>query len=113
MPRSDVRYDLPSDAPPFTVREDHIESGFIGRLQGLKYDYRPDITDRAALERNFRAKFEELNSAFNAEERFLPVYEFADEANKKIRHLDDFADHFLPKCALAKTISHTSPSRNS
>jgi type I restriction enzyme R subunit len=43
--------------------------------------------------------------AFNADERFLPVYEFADEANKKIRHLDDFADSFLMKCALAKTIS--------
>ncbi|MBX3421538.1 MAG: type I restriction endonuclease subunit R [Pirellulaceae bacterium] len=43
--------------------------------------------------------------AFNADERFLPVYEFADEANKKITHLDDFADRFLQKCALGKTIS--------
>lgn len=42
---------------------------------------------------------------FNADERFLPVYEFADEANKKVTHLDDFADRFLLKCALAKTIS--------
>jgi type I restriction enzyme R subunit len=43
--------------------------------------------------------------AFNADERFLPVYEFADEANRKIVHLDDFAARFLEKCALAKTIS--------
>ncbi len=43
--------------------------------------------------------------AFNAEERFLPVYEFADEANKKITHLDDFAVRFLQKCDLGKTIS--------
>jgi len=43
--------------------------------------------------------------AFNAEERFLPVYEFADEANQKIRHLDDFADCFLKKCDLGRTIS--------
>ena len=43
--------------------------------------------------------------AFNADERFLPVYEFADEDNKKITHLDDFAASFLQKCALAKTIS--------
>ena len=43
--------------------------------------------------------------AFNAEERFLPVYEFADEANKKITHLDDFAARFLQKCTLGKTIS--------
>jgi type I restriction enzyme R subunit len=43
--------------------------------------------------------------AFNADERFLPVYEFADEANKKIAHIDDFAAQFLQKCALGKTIS--------
>jgi type I restriction enzyme R subunit len=43
--------------------------------------------------------------AFNAEERFLPVYQFADEANKKITHLDDFAATFLVKCTLGETIS--------
>ena len=43
--------------------------------------------------------------AFNVEERFLPVYEFADEDNKKITHLDSFAERFLRKCDLAKTIS--------
>ncbi|NBO66327.1 MAG: type I restriction endonuclease subunit R, partial [Acidobacteria bacterium] len=44
--------------------------------------------------------------AFNADERFLPVYEFADEANTKITHLDPFAESFLKKCDLARTISH-------
>ena len=44
--------------------------------------------------------------AFNAEERFLPVYEFADEDNKKITHLDSFAERFLKKCDLGRTISH-------
>jgi len=43
--------------------------------------------------------------AFNAEERFLPVYEFADVDNKKIVHLDSFAETFLVKCALGQTIS--------
>jgi len=43
--------------------------------------------------------------AFNAEERFLPVYQFADERNKKIVHLDDFSDRFLHKCTLGETIS--------
>jgi type I restriction enzyme R subunit len=43
--------------------------------------------------------------AFNAEERFLPIYQYADEANKKINHLDEFAATFLVKCALATTIS--------
>jgi type I restriction enzyme R subunit len=43
--------------------------------------------------------------AFNAEERFLPVYEFADVDNKKITHLDSFAETFLVKCTLGQTIS--------
>lgn len=43
--------------------------------------------------------------AFNAEERFLPIYEFAGEDNKKITHLDDFANRFLKKCDLGRTIS--------
>ncbi|MEZ0169506.1 type I restriction endonuclease subunit R [Microvirga sp. TS319] len=43
--------------------------------------------------------------AFNAEERFLPVYEFADVDNKKIFHLDSFAETFLVKCTLGQTIS--------
>ncbi|MEQ1749762.1 MAG: type I restriction endonuclease subunit R [Prosthecobacter sp.] len=249
MPPSKITYDLPSDAPPSVLREDGIESGFIGKLQGLKYDYRPDITNRATLEKNFREKFEALNRvrltdaefarlldeivtpdvftasktlramnsftrddgtplnytlvnikdwckntfevinqlrintdnshhrydvillingvpcvqielktlgvnprrameqiveykndlgngytktllcfmqifivsnrdrtyyfannnarhfAFNADERFLPIYEFADEDNTKITHLDPFAERFLKKCDLGRTIS--------
>lgn len=43
--------------------------------------------------------------AFNAEERFLPVYDFADIHNKKIAHIDSFAETFLVKCTLGQTIS--------
>lgn len=43
--------------------------------------------------------------AFNAEERFLPVYEFADVGNRKIVRLDSFAETFLVKCTLGQTIS--------
>jgi type I restriction enzyme R subunit len=43
--------------------------------------------------------------AFNTDERFLPIYQFADVANNKINHLDDFAQKFLPKCTLGETIS--------
>lgn len=43
--------------------------------------------------------------AFNADEQFLPVYQFADEKNKKITHLDDFADKFLAKCTLGEMVS--------
>ena len=43
--------------------------------------------------------------SFNADERFLPVYQFADEKNKKISGLDKFADAFLSKCVLGEMIS--------
>ncbi|WP_449123807.1 type I restriction endonuclease subunit R [Pseudomonas viridiflava] len=43
--------------------------------------------------------------SFNADERFLPIYQFADEANKKITYLDRFAETFLAKCTLGQTIS--------
>lgn len=42
---------------------------------------------------------------FNADEQFLPVYQWADEDNKKITNLDDFSDAFLAKCKLGKMIS--------
>jgi type I restriction enzyme R subunit len=249
MPLSDTPYSQPLRKPSHSVNEETIEYGFIGKLQDLKYEYRADIRDRAALESNFREKFQQLNRvnltdsefarlldeivthdafataktlrtinsftrddgtplnytlvnikdwckntfevvhqlrintdyshhrydvlilingvpvvqvelktlgvnprrameqiveykndpgngytktllcfmqlfivsnrdrtyyfannnarhfAFNAEERFLPIYEFADESNKKITHLDDFADSFLKKCDLGQTIS--------
>lgn len=249
MPTSTSIYDQTPSTPRHGVREEHIEYGFIGKLQNLKYEYRDDIRDRAALERNFREKFEALNRvklteaefarlldeivtpdvyaaaktlrgitaftrddgtplnytlvnikdwcknnfevvhqlrintdnshhrydvlilingvpcvqielktlgvnprrameqiveykhdpgngytktllcfmqlfivsnrdrtyyfannnarhfAFNADERFLPIYEFASEDNRKITQLDEFADHFLKKCDLGRTIS--------
>jgi type I restriction enzyme R subunit len=246
---SDNNYPPVAAAPTAVLREDGIEYGFMGTLQGLKYEYRQDIRNRDSLEQNFREKFEALNRvkltdaefarlldeivspdvftaaktlreinaftrddgtplnytlvnirdwckntfeivnqlrintnnshhrydvlllingvpcvqielktlgisprrameqiveykndpgngytktllcflqlfivsnrdrtyyfannntrhfAFNADERFLPVYEFADEDNKKITHLDEFAARFLQKCSLGKTIS--------
>ena len=41
--------------------EQQIEQSFIDKLTGLKYEYRSHITDRAALEKNFRERFEALN----------------------------------------------------
>ena len=43
--------------------------------------------------------------SFDADERFLPAYEFAYENNKKAHHLHEFSDAFLPKCTLAQLIS--------
>ena len=43
--------------------------------------------------------------SFNAGEQFLPVYQFADEDNRKITHIDEFAEQFLAKCTLGNMIS--------
>ena len=70
MPSSKFTYDLQSTAPSHVVREEHIEYGFIGKLQNLKYEYRADIRDRASLEKNFREKFEALNRVKLTESEF-------------------------------------------
>jgi type I restriction enzyme R subunit len=249
MPPPKQTYDPRPASPSLAVKEEQLEYGFIGKLQALKYEHRPDIRDRKSLERNFREKFEALNRvnlsdgefirlldeivtpdvytaartlrernaftrddgtplnytlvnikdwcknsfevvnqlrvntdyshhrydvlilingvpcvqielktlgisprrameqivdykndpgngysktllcflqlfivsnrtdtwyfannntrhfAFNADERFLPIYQYADEANKKITHLDSFAETFLAKCTLGEAIS--------
>ena len=43
--------------------------------------------------------------SFNADEQFLPIYQLADENNKKITHLDIFCEYFLSKCNLGEMIS--------
>ena len=43
--------------------------------------------------------------AFDVDERFLPIYRWATPENKKVAHLDDFAEAFLAKCTLAEMIS--------
>ncbi len=43
--------------------------------------------------------------SFNADERFLPIYQYADENNKKITDLPSFTETFLSKCTLAEMIS--------
>ena len=43
--------------------------------------------------------------SFNVDQRYLPLYQFADWENRKITQLDAFADTFLRKCTLGETIS--------
>ncbi len=43
--------------------------------------------------------------AFNADEQFLPIYQLADESNKKITHLELFTEKFLTKCTLGEMLS--------
>ncbi len=44
-----------------TTPERQLEDHLIEKLRGLKYEYRPEIRDRAALEKNFRKKFDAIN----------------------------------------------------
>lgn len=85
----------PHDTPAAVLREDGIEYGFIGRLQGLKYEYRPDITNRATLETNVREKFEALNRVRLTESEFILLLDeivtsdvFA--ASKTLRGINSF-----------------------
>ena len=57
----DFTYKLPPDREPLALNEAGIEDLFIQKLRDLKYTDRPDIHDRASLEKNFREKFEALN----------------------------------------------------
>ena len=41
--------------------ERDLEESLVAKLRDFKYEYRPDIRDRATLEANFREKFEALN----------------------------------------------------
>lgn len=43
--------------------------------------------------------------AFNADEQFLPIYELAEENNKKVNYLEEFTEKFLKKCTLGEMIS--------
>jgi len=52
------------------MTEQQIELDLITKLSDLKYIYRQDIRDRAALERNFREKFEELNRVHLTDSEF-------------------------------------------
>ena len=49
---------------------------------------------------NYFASNKNIHFQFNADEQFLPIYQLADESNKKITHLDLFAEKFLKKYTL-------------
>lgn len=50
--------------------EAQLEQQFLDKLQELKYTYRSDIRDLAALEKNFRQKFERLNFVSLSDDEF-------------------------------------------
>jgi len=58
-----------------TTTESLIEQDLIAKLMDLKYTHRPDIRDRAALEKNFREKFEALNRVHLTDGEFQRLLE--------------------------------------
>jgi type I restriction enzyme R subunit len=76
-------------------------NGYTKTLLGYLQPFIVSNRDRTYYFANNNAR----HFAFNGDERFLPVSEFADEANRNIRHLTEFADHFLKKCDLGRPIS--------
>ncbi|MFZ4387069.1 MAG: type I restriction endonuclease, partial [Chthoniobacterales bacterium] len=76
-------------------------NGYAKTLLGFMQLFIVSNRDRTYYFANNNAR----HFAFNADERFLPIYEFAAEDNHKITHLDEFAECFLKKCDLGRTIS--------
>lgn len=77
------------------TKEYQIEENLIEQLKELKYTYRADITDRKALEQNFKTKFEALNRVRLSESEFLRLREEIIEpdvfaASKKLRERQYF-----------------------
>lgn len=57
------------------MNENQIENELLDKLTQLKYTPRPDMRDRAALERNFREKFEALNRVHLTNSEFQRLLE--------------------------------------
>ncbi len=58
-----------------TTSERQLEEELIAKLSELKYTHREDIRDRAALEANFREKFQQLNRVKLTDEEFHRLLE--------------------------------------
>jgi type I restriction enzyme R subunit len=61
--------------PAMTTSERQLEDQFIEKLVGLKCTHRVDIRDRAALEKNFREKFEALNRVSLTDSEFQRLHD--------------------------------------
>ena len=76
--------------------ESDLEESLITKLRDLKYEYRPDIRDRGALEANFRQKFEALNRVTLTDGEFQRlldeiVTQDVYEAARSLRNREAFA----------------------
>lgn len=71
----EMTYQQDPDREPLVLNEAGIEDLFIAKLRDLKYTDRPDIHDRASLEKNFRQKFEALNRVRLTDAEFARLLE--------------------------------------
>ncbi|MCH2226264.1 MAG: type I restriction endonuclease subunit R [Candidatus Caenarcaniphilales bacterium] len=76
-------------------KEQEIEGNLISKLQELKYTYREDIRDKASLDANFRAKFEELNKVNLSDAEFKRLMDQiispdVFETSKHLREINTF-----------------------
>src|SRR5947207_9364230 len=72
---SDSNYPQASEPQALVLKEQGIEDAFIEKLRSLKYTDRSDIRDRAALEKNFREKFEALNRVRLTDGEFARLFD--------------------------------------
>ena len=54
------------------------------------------------IDTRYFANNRDRHFAFDADEKYLPVYQLADEDNRKITHIDPFANKFLSKCTFGR-----------
>ncbi|HBW2083897.1 TPA: type I restriction endonuclease subunit R, partial [Klebsiella pneumoniae] len=78
-----------------STTENQIELDLIAKLAELKYTLRPDIRDRASLEKNFRAKFEALNRVNLTDSEFQRLLDTVItpdvyNAAQKLRNINSF-----------------------
>ena len=95
MMDSNLKYDLDWEPASAALKEQHIEHDFIQKLISLKYTYRPEIRTRAALEANFREKFQRLNAVNLSDsefDRLLLLITTPDvfKASQTLRRINDF-----------------------
>ena len=76
---------------------------FLAKNNARHFAFNADTAMRDSATHQREDTLRSLSAA--KDNRFLPVYEFADEANSKITQLDPFAERFLKKCDLGRTIS--------
>ncbi len=103
-------YPLPA-SKRLLVREQDIEDEFIEKLRSLKYTYRDDIHDRAALERNFRQKFETLNRVRLTDGEFQRLLDELINpdvftAARVLREKNGFDSKFLNTLYVDKNLKH-------